>query len=67
MSQKKVTIAIETDGSTTVDSSGFTGNSCTLATREIELALAGNDPDNRDDKKKPDYYATTGNTQNLRN
>lgn len=60
---KKVVIEIHTDGSSKVDSSGFTGSSCTLATRDLELALAGEDPSNRDDKKKPDFYATTGQTQ----
>jgi hypothetical protein len=65
--QKKVIIEVFTDGSSKVDSSGFQGNSCTLATKELELALAGEDPSNRDDKKKPDFYATTGNSNTLRN
>lgn len=62
-----VTIEFETDGSSTVDSKGFVGNSCTLATRDLELALAGNDPDNRDDKKKPDFFATHGTSNTVRN
>lgn len=64
---KKVIVEIYADGSSKVDSSGFVGNSCTLATKELELALAGNDPANRDDKKKPDFYATHSNTQTSHN
>lgn len=64
--QKRVVIDINPDGSTKIESHGFVGASCTLATRELELALAGNDPANRDDRKKPDFYATTGNTQTQR-
>ena len=62
---KQVIIEIYTDGSSKVDSTGFKGNSCSLATKELELALAGSDPSNRDDSKKPEFYATTGqaNTQ----
>lgn len=63
--QKKVLIDIYPDGSSKVDSSGFVGNSCTLATRDIELALAGSDPSNRDDKKKPDFYQEIGNANKL--
>lgn len=61
---KKVLIEIMPDGASKVDAQGFQGQSCALATREIELALAGT-PDNLDDRKKPDFYATTGqhNTQ----
>lgn len=64
---KTVTVELFSDGSSKVDSSGFVGNSCTLATRDIELALAGNDPSNRDDKKKPDFFATTGQVNHNRN
>lgn len=61
---KMVLIEIMPDGSSTVDAQGFQGKSCALATREIELALAGS-PASVDDRKKPDFYATTGqhNTQ----
>lgn len=64
---KTVTVELFSDGSSKVDSSGFVGNSCTLATRDIELALAGNDPSNRDDKKKPDFFATNGQVNTNRN
>lgn len=63
--QKRVIVDIYPDGSSKVDSEGFKGSSCTLATKEIELALAGNDPGNRDDRKKPDFYATTGQQNHL--
>lgn len=59
MVQKKVVITIAPDGETTIDAQGFTGQSCSLATREMELALAG-DAGNVSDRKKPDFYATTG-------
>lgn len=65
--QKRIVIDIYTDGSSHVDSKGFVGNSCTLATRELELALAGDDPGNRDDRKKPDFFATNPQSQGLHN
>lgn len=66
MSQRKVIIEIATDGATTVDAQGFQGQSCALATREIELALAG-DFGNVDDRKKPDFYATNPGTHTQKN
>ena len=54
---KKVIIEIEADGTSSIDAEGFKGQSCTLATREIELALAGVQT-GVDDRKKPDFYAT---------
>lgn len=63
---KKVLIEIMPDGSSTVDAQGFQGQSCALATREIELALAGS-PSSVDDRKKPDFYATTGQHNTQRN
>lgn len=63
MSQRRVIIEIDTDGTTKIDAEGFKGKQCTLATRELELALAGNGP--VDDRKKPDFYATLGTTQKL--
>lgn len=52
---KKVIIEIYPDGSSKVDAEGFKGQSCSLATKELELALAGS-PSGVSDKKKPDYY-----------
>ncbi len=63
---KQVIVTIAPDGSSTVDSKGFQGNSCTLATKELELALAGNDPGNRDDKKKPEFYQSLTGQNTLR-
>ena len=63
---KKIVIEIEADGTTKVDAQGFKGKSCSLATREIELALAGTD-DTVDKRPKPDFYATTGNTNTQHN
>ena len=39
-------------------------NLFSLATKELELALAGGGGD-VDKRPKPDFYATTGNTQKL--
>lgn len=58
---KKVIIEIEADGTSSIDAQGFQGQSCTLATRELELALAGI-PGGVDDKKKPDFFATNPGT-----
>lgn len=54
---KKVVIEIEPDGSTTIDAQGFKGNSCTLATRELEVALVGTTASPSDRKPKPDFFA----------
>ena len=51
---KKIVIEIAPDGSTKIDSEGFIGKQCTLATRELELALAGDGP--VEDRKKPEFF-----------
>lgn len=56
MAQKQIVIEIETDGSTSIDAQGFAGSSCTVATRELEVLLAGGSS-GVSDKKKPDFYA----------
>lgn len=53
---KRVIIEIATDGSSKIEAEGFTGSSCSLATRELELALAG-PMGGVEDRKKPDFYA----------
>jgi hypothetical protein len=63
MSQKEIEITIFRDGTSKVDAKGFAGVGCQKATEAIEVALGGLDPANRSDSKKPDFYATTGNTQ----
>ena len=62
---KKIIVEISAIGETKIDAQGFTGNSCTLATKELELVLAGA-PSEVSDKKKPDFYATTGNSNTLK-
>jgi hypothetical protein len=64
---RKIVIEIHDDGSSSVDAQGFVGNSCSLATKEIEYALAGHDPGNRDDKKKPEFAMNPGSTATQRN
>jgi hypothetical protein len=59
---KTVRVTIAPDGHAVVDAIDFKGIGCADATKAIELALAGDDPGNRDDKKKPDYYATNPQT-----
>ena len=63
---KKIVIEFFTDGSSKVDAQGFKGQQCSLATRELELALAG-DMSKVDDTKKPDFYAPAGVSQGLSN
>lgn len=59
---KKIVIEVQADGSTKIDAQGFKGSSCSLATKELELALAGN-AGNVEDKRKPDFYAQNPQTQ----
>lgn len=59
---KKILIDIFPDGSSKVDADGFKGTSCTLATKELELALAGNSS-GVEDKKKPEFYQHITGTQ----
>lgn len=63
---KKVVITIKPDGTSQIDAQGFKGQGCSLATRELELVLAGS-PSNVDDRKKPDFYATVGGTNTQHN
>jgi hypothetical protein len=64
---KTVVVKIAPDGHAVVEANNFKGKGCTEATAAIELALAGDDPDNRDDKKKPDFYATNPGTHSISN
>lgn len=63
---RQVIIEIYADGSTKIDADGFKGQSCSLATKELELALAG-DMNNVSDKRKPDYYQSTTPSQTQSN
>lgn len=67
MSTKKVIITVEPDGSTSIDAQGFTGSACSLATKELEMVLAGGNMTGVDDRKKPDFYATRTGTQSQHN
>lgn len=58
MAMKSITVVIKPDGHSVIEAHNFKGQGCAQATEAIELALAGSDPGNRDDKKKPDFYAT---------
>ncbi len=58
---KQVVITILPDGTTQIDAQGFTGQQCSLATKEIELALAGN-TGSVEKKPKPDFYNQINNT-----
>lgn len=64
MAQKSITVDIYPDGSSKVEAHNFQGVGCKDATKAIELALAGSDP--VDKKPKPDFFATTGQTQGIR-
>lgn len=59
MLNKEVVVTITPDGATVVEANNFQGVGCKDATKQIEMALAGN-AGNTDTKPKPDFYATTG-------
>jgi len=56
MSQRQIVITVNRDGSSVVDAQGFKGKGCVDATKGIELALAGGGSENKDSRKKPDFY-----------
>ncbi len=58
MAQRKIVVDIATDGDVKIDAQGFAGSSCTLATRSLELLLAGGDVSGVKDDKKPDFFAS---------
>lgn len=59
---KQIVVTINRDGTSVVDAQGFAGKGCQDATAGLELALAGNAPENRDSRKKPDFFGTHSNT-----
>lgn len=61
---KKIIIEIHPDGTSKIDAEGFKGQQCSLATKDLELVLAG-PAGEVTDRKKPDFYATVGQTQKL--
>lgn len=58
---KNVTVNIKPDGSTVIEANGFQGVGCKDATKQLEMVLAGSES-NTDTKPKPDFYATTSNS-----
>lgn len=64
MSQRKIVIEVSPTGQTKIDAQGFAGSSCSTATRELELVLAGGGP--VEDRKKPEYYARVGQQQPIK-
>jgi len=56
---RKIVVEIKPDGTSSIDAQGFQGQSCALATRELELVLAGPGGEIKDNKK-PDFYVQTG-------
>lgn len=61
---KEITITVNPDGTSSIAATGFVGPTCSLATRELELVLAG-DASNVDDKKDPSYWQQLTPTQKL--
>ena len=61
---KEIIVTVQADGTVSMETKGFVGPSCSLATRELELVLAG-DMSNVKDEKKPDYYQSLTPTQKL--
>jgi hypothetical protein len=58
---KTIEITIDESGKTTVEAQGFTGSSCTDATKAIEQALGAT----THDTKKPEYYQQAKVTQKI--
>lgn len=61
---KELIVTVQADGTVAIEAKGFVGPTCTLASRELELVLAG-DMSNVKDEKKPDYYQSLTPTQKL--
>lgn len=64
---KTVEITILPDGTTTIKAKGFKGVGCASATKELEMVLAGNSPDNKSDKRDPEFYQSITGSQMNRN
>ena len=65
MAVKKVVIDVSPEGETKIDAQGFVGSSCALATKELELVLAGGSS-GVTDQKKPDFYAQVAGNNTLK-
>ena len=55
---KEVIITIAADGTSNIEANGFLGKGCKDATKQLEMVLAGGDAANKDQKPKPDFFAT---------
>lgn len=66
MSQRQIVITVNRDGTSIVDAQGFKGKGCVDATAGLELALAGGGSENKDDRKKPDFYQSHTGTGTLK-
>ena len=51
--EKLITIIVDTDGSTTIEASGYTGGSCVKATQPLKDVLIGEQPARQ--VLKPEY------------
>ena len=56
---KAINVTIQPDGSVKIESTGFQGSACALATREIERALGVA----TSDVKKPEWHQQNQNQQ----
>ena len=56
---KSIEVTIDPEGIVTIEATGFRGNACGNATKEIEEALGLQ----KSHKKKPEYYSLTTTTQ----
>ncbi len=50
---KTITVTIDTDGTVTFETDGYTGPDCAEATRALEIALGG---EILRSERKPEYY-----------
>ncbi|MBN71458.1 MAG: hypothetical protein CME32_19515 [Gimesia sp.] len=62
MSTRTIEIIVETNGSTRVQTRGFTGSACTDASRFIEEALGKR----TSERTTPEFFQTTEQQQRLR-
>jgi hypothetical protein len=59
---KTIKITIDQDGQAQIETTGFKGSTCALATREIQKALGTVTTDT----KKPEFYQDNANQQQAR-
>lgn len=52
---KQIEVNISENGAVEIDAKGFKGNSCSIATHELEVVLSVGE--GVVDKKKPEYYS----------